>query len=48
VLGWNELDHDAAVFDPLDRLIARGDLKVVPDRLLDRDLASFSYPTWHG
>jgi len=38
----NKFDDDAAIFDALDRLIARVHAQLLADRLLDGDLAALS------
>jgi len=44
----DNLDHDPPILDPLDGLVARVDPELLADSLLDRDLAAFTYSTWHG
>jgi len=43
----HELDHDAAVFYSLDRLVPGVDAEVLANVFLDRDLAAFSDSTRH-
>ena len=45
--AWNDLDHDPTILDALDGFVARVDRQLFADRLLDRDLTSFSYSTAH-
>ena len=44
----HDVDDDPAVLHPLHGLVAGVDGQLLPDRLLDRDLAAFSYSTAHG